>query len=414
MGIGFPGNTSGESGHRPLDPKPKPGPEPKPVPRPRPDPRTEPFWGGDLLPRGGGRPPSGDPRRPIPVPRPREEVPRPRGREPVRRHEDEYTRRVRPSTLQKMVKKFDGSGDPHDHVASFKQVVWAEQVSDPHTQIEGFGLTLEGKALSWFQNQEVESLTEFKGLEKDFIAAFSKMGIKHNAVAQIYAFKQKDHESVRDCANRLKQYITRCPIEEKPSQARLISIFLEGLQNKTLHAHLYAKKHTSFNECCLDAMDYDDNFDISSVSSHGNQKSDKGVSSKDSESMVPSVKDVNQNEIAEMVLKRLGQLCPPPYRPTYVPQMPQAPQGPYKCGACAGNHRTEQCPTLQPMGRDPPALWCDACKWNRTHVTKDCHYLARMQRNQAYANPQQYRPQGGRVEQSLVPTLEDKSRQDRC
>ena len=114
----------------------------------------------------------------------------------MRRHEDEYTRRVRPSTLQKMVKKFDGSGDPHDHVASFKQVVRVEQVSDPHTQIEGFGLTLEGKALSWFQNQEVQSLTEFKGLEKDFIAAFSKMGIKHNAVAQIYAFKQKDHMSL--------------------------------------------------------------------------------------------------------------------------------------------------------------------------------------------------------------------------
>ena len=59
-----------------------------------------------------------------------------------RRHEDAYTRRVRPSTLQKMIKKFDGSGDPHDHVASFKQVVCAEQVSNQHTQIEGFGLIL--------------------------------------------------------------------------------------------------------------------------------------------------------------------------------------------------------------------------------------------------------------------------------
>ena len=94
MGIGFPRNTSGESRHKPLDSKPKPGPKPRPVPRPRPDPRAEPFRGGGSLPRGGGRPPSGDPRRPIPVPRPREDVPRPRGRDPVRRHEDEYTRRV--------------------------------------------------------------------------------------------------------------------------------------------------------------------------------------------------------------------------------------------------------------------------------------------------------------------------------
>ena len=65
-------------------------------------------------------------------------------------------------------------------------------------------------------------------------------------------------------------------------------------------------------------MGYDDNFEISSVSSHGNQRSYKGVSSKDSESMVPSIKDVNPNEIEKMVLKRLEQLCPPPYRQTYV------------------------------------------------------------------------------------------------
>ena len=70
----------------------------------------------------------------------------------------------------------------------------------------------------------------------------------------------------------LKQYITHCPTDEKPSQARLISIFLEGLRNKMLHAHLYAKKHTNFKECYLDAMDYDDNFDISSLSSHGDRK----------------------------------------------------------------------------------------------------------------------------------------------
>ena len=47
---------------------------------------------------------------------------------------------------------------------------------DQHMQIEGFGLTLEGKSLPWFQNQKVESLIKFKELEKDFIAAFSKMG----------------------------------------------------------------------------------------------------------------------------------------------------------------------------------------------------------------------------------------------
>ena len=80
---------------------------------------------------------------------------------------------------------------------------------------------------------------------------------------------------VRDCANRMKQYISRCPKEDKPSQKWLISLFLEGLTSKTLHAHLYALKHTSFNECCHDAMDYDDNFDVDDKSSLFNNKEDK-------------------------------------------------------------------------------------------------------------------------------------------
>ena len=36
------------------------------------------------------------------------------------------SRRVRPNNFQKWVKKFSGSGDPYDHLASFKQVARAE------------------------------------------------------------------------------------------------------------------------------------------------------------------------------------------------------------------------------------------------------------------------------------------------
>ena len=53
------------------------------------------------------------------------------------------TRRVRPANFQKLVKKFNGSGDPYDHLASLKKVVRAKRVHDLHTKVEGFGLTLE-------------------------------------------------------------------------------------------------------------------------------------------------------------------------------------------------------------------------------------------------------------------------------
>ena len=65
------------------------------------------------------------------------------------------------------------------------------------------------------------------------------------------------------------------------------------------------------------AMDYDDNFDISSVSSHGDHKSKMKSSSKDAESVVPFVKDTQLGEIVELVLKHLGQVRAP-FRPMYA------------------------------------------------------------------------------------------------
>ena len=66
---------------------------------------------------------------------------------------------------------------------------------------KGLALTMEGKALSWFQTLEPHIKASVQDLEEDFISAFSKMGVKHNIVAKIYAFKQAPYETVRDCAN---------------------------------------------------------------------------------------------------------------------------------------------------------------------------------------------------------------------
>ena len=35
----------------------------------------------------------------------------------------EYSQKTRPSSFQKWVKKYNGSGDPYDHLATFKKVV---------------------------------------------------------------------------------------------------------------------------------------------------------------------------------------------------------------------------------------------------------------------------------------------------
>lgn len=86
-------------------------------------------------------------------------------------------KQTRPSHFRKWVTKYDGTGYPRDHLASFRQAARAEDVTDLHVLREGFGLTMEGTALSWFQTLDIGSYGSFEALEKEFIVAFTKMGL---------------------------------------------------------------------------------------------------------------------------------------------------------------------------------------------------------------------------------------------
>ena len=101
-------------------------------------------------------------------------------------------KKVRPSQLQKLCKAFDGSGDPYDHVARFRQVLYAEDVEDVHTMVQGFGLTLEGRALRWFQSLSNATLYDFEIKVEAFIKENTKTGIKHNTLTQILGVKKKE------------------------------------------------------------------------------------------------------------------------------------------------------------------------------------------------------------------------------
>ena len=118
-----------------------------------------------------------------------------------------------------MVEKFDGTKDPHYHMANIRQVINAENVYEWHTQFEGFGMTLDGAALDWFRDLPKGAYTTLDQLEPDFIEAFSLIGIKHNTVTKIYNFKQLETEIVRDCSKWLKKYLLRCPKIEIPSHS---------------------------------------------------------------------------------------------------------------------------------------------------------------------------------------------------
>ena len=108
-------------------------------------------------------------------------------------------RPMRPSQVAIcMASKYNGQGDPHAHSASFKQVLRAKNITHLHIQFEGFGLTLESTALTWFQPLKREDYISIEALLQDFVEEFSMRGIKYNTVSQIHSFKQKEKEKVRE------------------------------------------------------------------------------------------------------------------------------------------------------------------------------------------------------------------------
>ena len=167
-----------------------------------------------------------------------------------------------------------------------------------------------------------------------------------------------------------------------PSSQRLISLFLEGLKNKSLHANLYGKKHDTLNECIKDAIDFDNNCEI-----YGNV--DKKIHSPSETSSVKSGKTqetspVEADAIADLVVKKMNQV----FKPQPRPQEYQRFQKPYMCGNCAGDHPTSQC-MLKPQNpvQHQPRLdkWCDfEQKWT-SHDTKDCWHRIRFMREQGMA-----------------------------
>ena len=122
-------------------------------------------------------------------------------------------------------------------MARFFQLLFAKDVdvNDVHTIVQGFGLTLEGKALSWFQSLGNSVLYDFEVLIAAFIKENTKTRIKHNTLMQILDFKKKEKEMVRDAIGRLKALILQCPPREMPEEDRLISCFLESLRDRNLH-----------------------------------------------------------------------------------------------------------------------------------------------------------------------------------
>ena len=72
----------------------------------------------------------------------------------------------------------------------------------------------------------------------------------------------KKREFVLDASRRMKRYVKRCPLEEPPTEAKIVSRFIRGLRSDLVAKDLYVKKCSTLNEVTKVAIDLVDNCKI--------------------------------------------------------------------------------------------------------------------------------------------------------
>ncbi|CAH9056361.1 unnamed protein product [Cuscuta europaea] len=116
------------------------------------------------------------------------------------------------------MKMFDGTSDPVEHVAQYKQRMLAVSLRPDQREAcmcRGFGATLAGPALKWFVNLPNEGIESFAELVDSFNHQFASSRILEKQTSDLYRIIQRRGESLRDYLHRFnkeKVSIPRCDI----------------------------------------------------------------------------------------------------------------------------------------------------------------------------------------------------------
>ncbi|KAL0802451.1 hypothetical protein Bca101_057627 [Brassica carinata] len=105
------------------------------------------------------------------------------------------------------IKMYDGTGDPDDHIAQYKQRMLAVSLpreSREATMCKGFGSTLIGPALQWYISLPTRSISSFTTLSDQFIEHFASSRNVEKTLDCLYEIHQRRTETLRSYIARYR------------------------------------------------------------------------------------------------------------------------------------------------------------------------------------------------------------------
>ncbi|CAH9083173.1 unnamed protein product [Cuscuta epithymum] len=154
-----------------------------------------------------------------------------------------------------IMEPFDGTTDPGEHVARYKQVMSTVSVRPGQREAcmcRGFGITLIGPDLTWFVNLLNGSVGSFAELVNLFNRQFASSKVLERRTSDLYQVTQRHGESLRDYLHRFnvrKVLIPKCDV------STVIEAFRKGLyEDSELYRELTKYPCRSFEDVQTKAL----------------------------------------------------------------------------------------------------------------------------------------------------------------
>ncbi|KAK1403967.1 hypothetical protein POM88_003572 [Heracleum sosnowskyi] len=120
-----------------------------------------------------------------------------------------------------MIKAYDGTGDPANHVRTFSNALLLQPTNDA-VKCRAFSQTLAGMAQRWYSRLPPNSIGSFKELSKAFINQFVSGRVHEKSSASLMGIQQGKNEALRDYINRFTREALKVPdLEDKVAMIAL-------------------------------------------------------------------------------------------------------------------------------------------------------------------------------------------------
>ncbi|XP_061336506.1 uncharacterized protein LOC133283637 [Gastrolobium bilobum] len=151
-----------------------------------------------------------------------------------------------PRDVKITIEKYNGKGDPQEHLEQFQTNMMAQDVADP-IACRLFPTTLKETALRWYSALPPNSIQSWENLTNQFLVWFATSKAQYKSTHALETVRQESNETLRDYLNRF--FDEALLVRDLDPQVSL-HIITEGLLEGPFSMSLTKQRPRTIEELC--------------------------------------------------------------------------------------------------------------------------------------------------------------------